>query len=226
MCGRYSFAPNPKQLEARMRDIQRPAELKISFNIAPTHRAYVIANDQPNILQSMIWGLVPHWSADGANSGKLINARAEGIEEKPSFRDPIRTRRCLVPADSFYEWRTAPGRQKLPYRILPQDGGLLFMAGIWDEWRRGGEVKRTFSIITTSPNEEMGNLHNRMPVLLTNADARQTWMSPIPLSDALALLRPAADGLLSIYRVSEKLNAPGYDEPDLHEEVQELPTLF
>ena len=209
-----------------MRDIQCPAELKISFNIAPTHRAYVIANDQPNTLQSMIWGLVPHWSADGANSGKLINARAEGIEEKPSFRESIRTRRCLVPADSFYEWRTAPGRQKLPYRILPQDGSLLFMAGIWDEWRRDGELKRTFSIITTSPNEEMGNLHNRMPVLLTSAEARRVWMSSIPLTDALALLRPAADGLLSIYRVLEKLNAPGYDEPDLHEGVQELPTLF
>jgi len=177
-------------------------------------------------LQTMEWGLLPHWSTDGKNSGKLINARAEGIEEKPSFREPICTRRCLVPADSFYEWRTAPGRQKLPYRILPQDGSLLIMAGIWDEWRRDGELKRTFSIITTSPNEEMGNLHNRMPVLLTDADARQTWMSPIPLDDALALLRPAADGLLSFYRVSEKLNAPGYDEPDLHEEVQELPTLF
>ena len=226
MCGRYSFAPKPKQLEAQMRDIQRPAELKISFNIAPTHRAYVIANDQPNTLQSMIWGLVPYWSADGANSGKLINARTEGIEEKPSFRESVRTRRCLIPADSFYEWRTAPGRQKIPYRILLKGSNLMFMAGIWDEWRRDGEVKRSFSIITTIPNGDMKNLHNRMPVLLTNAEARHAWMSPLAPGDALSLLRPAADGLLSIYRVSEKLNAPGYDEPDLHEEVQEPPTLF
>ena len=108
MCGRYSFAPKPKQIDAQLRDVQRPLELKISFNIAPTHQAFVTANDQPQVLQSMIWGLVPHWSADGANSGKLINARAEGIEEKPSFAETVRSSRCLVPADSFYEWRAGP----------------------------------------------------------------------------------------------------------------------
>ena len=88
MCGRYSFAPKPKQIDAQLRDIQLPTELKISFNIAPTHRAHVIANDAPGKMQEMNWGLVPHWSADGKNSGKLINARAEGINEKPSFREP------------------------------------------------------------------------------------------------------------------------------------------
>ena len=226
MCGRYSFAPKPKQIDAQMRDIQRPLELKISFNIAPTHKAYVIANDQPALLQPMIWGLVPHWSADGASSGKLINARGEGIEERPSFSEPVRTKRCLVPADSFYEWRTGPGKTKMPYRIMLKSDDLMFMAGIWDEWRKGDEVKRSFSIITTAPNREVSALHNRMPVMFTCHDDQRKWLSDLPLDAALDMLHPPADGILSMYRVSEKMNAPGYDEPDLHETVREQPTLF
>ena len=226
MCGRYSFAPKPKQLDAQLRDVQRPAELKISFNIAPTHPAYVIANDKPGVLQMMTWGLVPHWSTDGKNSGKLINARAEGIGEKPSFREPVHSRRCLVPADSFYEWRTEPGGRKVPYRILLQNGELMFMAGIWEEWKKGDEVKRTFSVITTTPNREMSDLHNRMPVILADTTAQQSWLSDLPLDAALALLHPAADDSLTIYRVSEKLNKPGYDAADLQEEVGEEWRLF
>ncbi len=226
MCGRYSFAPKPKQIDAQLRDIQRPLELNISFNIAPTHQSFVIANDQPVILQKMTWGLVPHWSPDGANSGKLINARSEGIEEKPSFSESVRTRRCLVPADSFYEWRTGPGKTKIPYRILLKNDSLMFMAGIWDEWRRGDVVKRTFSIITTRPNLEVANLHNRMPVLLTCPEDQRKWLSELPLDAALDLLHPPADGILSMYRVSEKLNTPGYDEADLHHQAPEQPTLF
>ncbi|GAB4500456.1 MAG: SOS response-associated peptidase [Saprospiraceae bacterium] len=226
MCGRYSFAPKPKQLDAQTRDMQRPVELKISFNIAPTHTAYVIANDLPKQLQTMEWGLVPHWSADGKNNGKLINARAEGIEEKPSFREPVHSKRCLVPADSFYEWRSEPGGRKIPYRIFPKNGDLLFMAGIWDEWKNGDEIKRTFSIITTIPNREMSALHNRMPVILPDKKVQQLWLSPLPLDEALDLLKPATDDSLSMYRVSEKLNKPGYDEPDLHDVWPEQPTLF
>jgi len=226
MCGRYSFAPKPKQIDAQLRDIRRPLELKISFNIAPTHEAFVIASDQPGLLQKMTWGLVPHWSADGANSGKLINARSEGIEEKPSFAEPVRTKRCLVPADSFYEWRAGPGKTKIPYRIMLKNDNLMFMAGIWDEWRGEGTVKRTFSIITTAPNRDMESLHNRMPVLLTCPEDQRKWLSALPLDAALDLLHTPADGILSMYRVSEKLNAPGYDEPDLHDAAPEQPTLF
>lgn len=226
MCGRYSFAPKPKQLDAQLRDVQRPAELHISYNIAPTHQAYVIANDAPGTLQTMEWGLVPYWSADGKNAGRLINARAEGIEEKPSFREPLRSRRCLVPADSFYEWRNEPGGRKTPYRILPENGDLLFMAGIWDEWHHGDARKRTFSIITTPPNRELAPLHDRMPALLTSADAQKAWLLPLPLDELLSQLHSAADGWLRLYRVSEKLNRPGSDSAELHEEVPEQPTLF
>ncbi|MCB9304975.1 MAG: SOS response-associated peptidase [Lewinellaceae bacterium] len=225
MCGRYSFAPKPKQIDAQLRDIQRPLDLKISFNIAPTQQAYVIANDQPGHLQQMQWGLVPHWSASGANAGKLINARSEGIEEKPSFGEPIRSRRCLVPADSFYEWRSGPGRKKIPYRIHLKSDDLMFMAGIWDEWKKGKESVRSFSIITTAPNREMETLHNRMPVLL-RAEQQHLWLSSLPLDEVLSLLTTPADGSLDIYRVSEKVNGTGYDEADLHDAVPEQPTLF
>lgn len=226
MCGRYSFAPKPKQREALEDMLDLPAALQLSFNLAPTHQAYVIANDQPSTLQRMEWGLVPHWSKDGNNAGKLINARAEGIEEKPSFRAPIQSKRCLVPADSFYEWRKQPGGRKLPYRIFLKNDNLLFMAGIWDEWKQAGKTKRTFSIITTTPNHEMSDLHNRMPVILPDLESQRLWLSALPLNEVLALLQPLHDGQLSLYRVSEKLNKPGYDGPDLQEPMPEELTLF
>ncbi len=226
MCGRYSFAPKPKQRKDLEDLVELPLELQLSFNIAPTQEAYVIASDQPRQLQRMEWGLVPHWSADGKNSGKLINARAEGIAEKPSFREPIHSQRCLVPADSFYEWRKAGKGRKIPYRIFAQNEALLYLAGIWDVWEQGGKVKRTFSIITTTPNHEMSELHDRMPVLLPDAEAQQLWLSPLPLEEVLAMLHPPEDGMLTMYRVSEKLNKPGYEGADLQEKVAEELTLF
>lgn len=226
MCGRYSFAPKPKQLETALPGIQLPAQLEISYNIAPTHQAYVVASQQPLELRKMEWGLVPHWSADGKNSGKLINARAEGIEEKPSFRDAIHSRRCLIPADSFYEWRKEPGGKKAPYRILLAGGGLMFMAGIWDEWRQGDMVKHTFSIITTSPNQEMETLHNRMPLIFSDAAKQEQWLSEKSLAKVLPMMRPLQDGMLRMYRVSDELNKPGYDKEDLHQQVPEPWLLF
>lgn len=226
MCGRYSFAPKPKQRQALESIADLPEVLQLRFNIAPTQEAYVIANDQPHQLQLMEWGLVPSWSADGKNSGKLINARAENIAEKPSFREPIHSRRCLVPADSFYEWRNGSGGKKIPYRIFLKDEHLLFMAGIWDEWRQAGKSKRSFSIITTATNQEMSELHDRMPLILPDATAQKLWLSPLPLDEVLAMLQPPEDGLLSRYRVSEQLNKAGVEGADLHKLVPEELTLF
>lgn len=226
MCGRYSNVPSKQQIAEQMPAIEIPELPHYSYNIAPTHAALVLTADAPARLQHMEWGLVPHWSRDGKNSGKLINARAEGIEDKPSFRDPIHRRRCVVPADSFYEWKHLPGGRKAPYRIMRTNGELLFMAGIWDEWRGADGIKRTFSIITTAPNAEMSALHNRMPALLVGAAARERWLSELPVGEALEMLHPAPDQLLKMYPVSEKLNKPGYDKPDLHEAVAEEWRLF
>lgn len=223
MCGRYSLAPKPQQLEQSLPGLTVPAQLEISYNVAPTQQAYVVTKQAPYSLQRMEWGLVPNWSKDGKNSGKLINARAENIEEKPSFRESFRQRRCLVPADSFYEWRTEPGSRKAPYRIFLDNGDLLFMAGIWDEWQQGANVKQTFSILTCLPNLEMSALHNRMPVILPSMEAQQNWLSG---ENTQQLLKPIPDGILSMYRVSEALNKPGYDTPTLHEPVPEPWRLF
>jgi putative SOS response-associated peptidase YedK len=203
-----------------------PVDFHPSYNIAPTHLAYVITANEPARLRAMHWGLVPHWSRDGVNNGKLINARAEGILEKPSFRESVIKRRCLVPADSFYEWRTAPGRRKIPYRILPENGALLFMAGIWDIWQRGDQEKQSFSIITTTPNRDLSALHDRMPVLLTTQDQCKSWLADNPVEQTLRLLHPAMDGYLTFYRVSEILNTPGVEGPILHEPVEEELKLF
>lgn len=226
MCGRYSFAPKPGQRKSLESKVVVPANLAVSFNISPTHSAYVIANDQPDRLQRMEWGLVPQWSTDGKNTGRLINARAEGIEEKPSFRDPIQFRRCLVLADSFYEWRKLPGGRKAPYRITAQNEELLYLAGIWDEWGEGDARKRTFAIITTTPNHEVSELHDRMPVVLPDTDTQKIWLSNIPLDQVLLLLHPPDDGLLRLYRVSEKINQPGHEGEDLHVPAPEDWTLF
>jgi len=223
MCGRYSFVPTKKQLDEQLREVEVPMPLQISFNIAPTQLAYVITNDQPMALQQMNWGLVPYWSKDGALSGKLINARAEGILEKPSFREPAARRHCLVPADSFYEWRTLPGKRKVPYRIRLKNEKLLFMAGIWEVWRDAAKTKtlRTFSIITTNPNTEVAALHNRMPVLLLETEKQNRWLETTDPEEIQELLHQPANDILDLYRVSERLNTAGTDGEDLHQRVDE-----
>lgn len=228
MCGRYSFVPTRKQLDEQLQAFELPIPIQLKFNISPTQSAYVIANDQTQTIQQMTWGLVPFWSKDGANSGKLINARAERILEKPSFRGPAIQRHCLVPADSFYEWRTLPGKRKVPYRILLKNKELLFMAGVWDEWRKGDVVKRSFSIITTTPNTEMATLHDRMPVLLTDPSIQQRWLESSDAEEILHILQTPANDILEMYRVSERLNTAGYEDPKLHDPVNEAdpPTLF
>jgi putative SOS response-associated peptidase YedK len=226
MCGRYSFKTSNKQLREELPDVELPPQLEISFNISPTHFALVVCNQYPLSLQKMEWGLVPYWSKDGKNTGNMINARSEGIEEKAAFKEPIRQRRCVVPADSFYEWRTEPGKQKTPYRIYKNDGTLLLMAGIWDEWLHNGQSKQSFSIITTSANSDIADLHNRMPVIFPSFETSKLWLTDLPLAKTLQLLAPLPSGLLSKYRVSNALNKAGYDSPDLHEKVEEPWRLF
>ncbi|MCC6724785.1 MAG: SOS response-associated peptidase [Saprospiraceae bacterium] len=225
MCGRFSLATTKEKLQQQLPFVEVPDELHLSYNIAPTQHAYVITNDDPGHLQYINWGLVPHWSEDGKNTGRLINARCEGIEEKPSFRLPIRQRRCLVPADSFYEWRTE-GRQKVPYRILLKNNELMFFAGVWDIWRKGDHALRTFSIVTTDANEDMAGIHDRMPVVLTSPEQQRRWLESEDMAEIMQLLQTPPAQLLKKYRVSEKVNAVANNSPTMHQEVPEQPTLF
>jgi len=226
MCGRYSMIATKEQIQNQLPFIEDlSVSLHESYNIAPTQSALVVTNEQPFGLQYLTWGLIPSWSNDGKNQGKLINARAEGIFTKPSFRVPIRQKRCLVLADSFYEWRRS-GTRKLPYRIRPKNGSLLIMGGIWEVWNKYGVPKQSFSIITTTPNAEMAGLHNRAPVVFTDALECQLWLDNNSLEDINSLLQPVKDDYFDIYRVSEMVNSVRNNSPHLHEEVPEELDLF
>ena len=225
MCGRYSFVTAKQKIEKQLQ-IQINTELRTSYNIAPTQFAPVIINDVEKPLKYFNWGLIPHWSRDGKLSGKLINARKEGIASKPSFRMPIRQRRCLVPADSFYEWRPY-GQKKMPYRIRMKDESIMMMAGIWDEWKMGNQIVQSFSIITTTPNNDMELIHSRMPVIFSEKENQARWLSnKIDLNEVLEMIQTPADNLLHIYSVSELVNSVKSNSAQLHEEVLEPPTLF
>lgn len=225
MCGRFSFVTSPEKIRQQLGDIETGQNLKLSFNIAPTQHAYVLTNEEPDRLNYYRWGLIPHWAKDSKNASKLINARMEGIGAKPSFRVPIRKKRCLVIADSFYEWRTE-GKVKTPFRILPQNDSLLIMAGIWDTWYDGDYAVRTFSIITTPPNAEVAALHNRMPLVLPKAKEQQRWISDLSVEEVMDMLQPPPDGILKKYQVSERVNNVRNNTPDLHERIGEQGLLF
>lgn len=225
MCGRFSFSTTKEKVQEQLGDIDTGVNLRESFNIAPTQHAYVITNEAPARLQYITWGLIPHWSNDGANAGKLINARSEGIAAKPSFRLPIRKRRCLVLADSFYEWRTEADR-RVPMRIFMKNGDLLVMGGIWDVWYHGDYAVKSFSIITTEPNTDMALVHNRMPLILHTAEQQEQWLAEPDLDTVLAMMQPLPDGLLGMYQVSELVNSVKSNGPELHRPTPGTPTLF
>lgn len=225
MCGRFSFSTSKEKILEQLGHIDIGAGLNVSYNIAPTQHACVITNDAPQRLQYLTWGLIPHWSNDGINTGRLINARAEGIAAKPSFRLPIRKKRCLVLADSFYEWRSEAGR-KVPYRIFNKDGSLILMGGIWDVWYHGDYAVKSFSIITTEPNAEMSEIHNRMPLLFNSRDEQDKWLSDLDLDAVLSMLHPPADGVLRMYRVTDRVNSVKNNSPALHQPMPGTPTLF
>ncbi|WP_367392083.1 SOS response-associated peptidase [Lewinella sp. LCG006] len=227
MCGRYSQVFTLAQVEQQLEmPLDGSSEVVPNYNVAPTQEAVVILNEAPHLLQPLRWGLVPYWSKDIQQGARLINARSESIVTKPSFRIPIRQRRCLVIADSFYEWRRS-GSQKYPYRIIRSNDDLLVMAGIWDIARVDGQQYRTFSIITTAPNQEMEDIHNRMPVLLINKEEQQSWLQDRDVEETLALLKTPDDDVLRYYRVSQQVNNVRSNGPALHQLVNDDPlTLF
>ena len=216
MCGRYSFvAPTPtaeQRFDAKFAEPAPP-----TYNAAPSQRLPIITNAAPNQIQLLRWGLVPAWSRDPAGGPKPINARAETLADKPSFRMLLARRRCLVLADGFYEWQaTAAG--KVPHRILLRDEQPFAFAGLWDEWvdRATGELQPTFTIITTEPNELMAGIHNRMPVILPDRAAEQAWLADGHRLDAYQqLLRPYDAAAMREYVVSKRVNSPANNDAEV-----------
>jgi putative SOS response-associated peptidase YedK len=220
MCGRYSLVTSARQIKAQLgEDLILPAELPLNYNVAPTESSLVLTDADPQQLQAYRWGLVPFWAKDVKIGSRMINARAETILEKPAFRQAVRQRRCLVLADSFYEWQRQDGR-KVPFRIKRPHDELLLFAGIWESWQppASEEPVHTFAIITCPPNAEMKPIHDRMPVVLTTPEEQGTWLDPRLSEQGITdLLHTPPDGSLEMYAVSTQVNNVRHNGPALHE---------
>jgi len=225
MCGRYSLT-SPLEAVRRLFDVTGGGNLAPRFNIAPTQGAAVVRLDPAapsgRALDLLIWGLVPSWAKEAAIGSRLINARAETVAEKPSFRAAFGRRRCLVPADGFYEWQVAPGG-KQPYRITLSDGRPFAFAGLWEHWQGpdGAELE-SFTIITTEANPQLRPIHHRMPVILA-ADAHARWLDHED-PGGLELLRPYAGEDLQVFAVSRRVNSPKHDDPECAAPVDDATT--
>lgn len=214
VCGRITLTTPPDLLADEI-GLTLPAGLAPRYNIAPTQPVLVVPNREPRSAGLVRWGLIPSWARDPRIGSRLINARAETLAERPSFRVPLERRRCLVLADGFYEWKR-DGRSRTPIYFRLASGRPFAFAGLWDIWRSptGGQVG-SCAIVTTAPNELVAPIHDRMPVILPR-DAWDRWIDPRPLPpDSLAdLLAPyPADELLS-YPVSPLVNSPDNDRPE------------
>lgn len=219
MCGRFSIAAPAGPIENRF-DVEIGFNYTPRFNCAPTQNIPVISNREPGVLSLYRWGLIPVWAKDKKIGNSLINARAETITEKPAFKNSFRRKRCLVPADGFYEWKRTAAKQKTPYRITMKDEGLFSMAGIWDSWKdEEGEIIHSFSIITTTPNGLMQGIHDRMPVILERKDEK-TWLQEKDPDVLIKLLKPFPPELMKAYPVSTLVNSPANDIPEVMAPVE------
>ncbi len=227
MCGRYTLT-TPAELIADVFGVDPPAGLSSRYNIAPTQPAAVVRSrpKQARQLDLLRWGLIPSWARDTAIGNRMINARAETIAEKPSFRSAFRSRRCLVVTDGFYEWkRLAGSRAKQPCWIHRTDGAAFAFAGLWESWRPrvdeegdGGDghsaAVESFTIITTTPNDLMKPIHDRMPVILP-AESWDTWLDAdnTDTNGLQALLGPSRETGFEAREVGTHVNSPRNDDP-------------
>lgn len=210
MCGRFVSSSPPDEI-ARYFDAEAPIEaaLEPSYNVAPTDDVYVVlADGGVRRVAAHHWGLVPAWAKSPAIGNKMINARSEGLADKNPYKSAFARRRCLVPADGFYEWRKRPGEKvKQPFYIQRADGEPIAFAGLWEEWsgpdHEGNERLRSATILTTTPNALMASLHDRMPVILAPR-AWDEWLDPAnaDLETLGKLLVPASDDVLVMHPVA------------------------
>ena len=223
MCGRFTLTAEFHEIIDRFAIEAAIADelYQESYNVAPSQSVLSVINDgEKNRLGYLKWGLIPSWSKDEKIGSKLINARGETLAEKPSFRDAFRKRRCLVLADSFYEWKRHENGTKTPMRIRLKSNEVFAMAGIWERWKKGNDTIFTCTVITTSPNELMSDIHDRMPVIL-HKDDEQTWLNP-KVQDFQLLsqyLQPFPQELMEAYEVSSLVNSPKNNQPQCIEKI-------
>ncbi len=243
MCGRYASSRKPEDLveEFEIDKVAVKEPLAADFNVAPTKQVYAVVERSVDPddrggpterqLRTLRWGLVPFWAKDPSIGAKMINARMETVQEKPAFRRPFATRRCLLPADGYYEWypteqRTKAGKPvKQPFFIRPAEGGVLAMAGLYEIWkdptRDEDDPLRfvwTCTVITTSAEDSVGHIHDRMP-LMVPTERYAAWLDPAngSVADLKELLVPAAPGRLEAFPVSTSVNNVRNNGPELVE---------
>jgi putative SOS response-associated peptidase YedK len=223
MCGRFTLIADPEQIRQAFPWLTVPDGIQPHFNVAPTQPVAVVPNNGQNKLDFFVWGLIPSWAKDPEIGSRMINARAETLLEKPSFRTAFRRRRCLVLADGFYEWRTDqddpqnPGRKvKTPMYIRLRNGRPFAFAGLWEEWNSpDGSQILSCTIITTRPNALMSQIHNRMPVILPEA-SYPLWLAhnEVDPAELAPLLQPYPVEEMSAMPVSRLVNNPANNLPD------------
>jgi len=218
MCGRFRLSRRKQLIEEYFETASWDDDWSPRYNIAPTQPVPVI-RQQPKEpvrqLALMRWGLIPSWARDTSAAAKMINARSETVATKPAFRDPLKFRRCLIPADAFYEWsRTANGKQ--PYCFEVNEGELFAFAGLWERWRDpSGQWVKSCSILTTTPNAVTSAIHDRMPVILGKDDC-DVWLDPGMQNVAAVseMLKPYDARLMRCYPVSSRVNHVANDDAD------------
>lgn len=216
MCGRFTQHHTIDEIIERFEVAVVEYEAEPNYNIAPTQTVTAIVQNHEREMVALQWGLIPFWAKDTKIASQLINARAETLAEKPSFKHALAKRRCLIPADGFYEWKKQPGGNQ-PYYIRRRDGGLFAFAGLWEEWKSPeGELRQTCTIITTEPNELMSTLHHRMPVILKPKHEAE-WLDPAAhyVPALTQLLQTYPDGELEAIPVSRAVNSPAQNGPAL-----------
>jgi len=216
MCGRFTLTTNLGAIAHRFGVARILEEVGPRYNIAPTQTVIVANDDGSRHLTEMRWGLIPSWAKDPTIGNRMINARAETVATKPAFRVALRKRRCLIPADGFYEWQPV-GRRKQPVYIILKRRKPFSFAGLWEAWTSPeGEEVRSCTIITTEANDLLKPIHDRMPVILTK-EAEKVWLDPM-IQDPerlLPLLTPYLAEEMEVYPVSTKVNNPAHDGPKL-----------
>ena len=222
MCGRFTLTTSPEQLRQEFPWLSVPDEISPRYNIAPTQPVAVVPNDGKNQLEYFLWGLIPSWAKDPAIGNRMINARAETLNEKPAFKAAFRRRRCLILADGFFEWQVEAGQKsKIPMYIRMQSGQPFAFAGLWENCHApDGSQILSCTIITTEPNELMKPIHNRMPVILPKS-AYYTWLAQEEADTGRLqqLLKPYPSEEMTAYAVSRLVNSPGNDRPDVIQPV-------
>jgi putative SOS response-associated peptidase YedK len=214
MCGRYTILPNAEtwtKAFALSEDVANQVSiLSLNYNVAPTQNVPILRDNHETGERELAfgrWGLIPSWAKDTKFGYHTINARAETVAEKPSFRDAFRKRHCLIPASGFYEWKKV-GSKKQPYLIQMQDESPFAFAGLWERWHNPQDesIVQSCTIIVTDANEFMKPIHDRMPVIL-NPDEYGRWLDPTA-TDGRSLLRPCPSEWLSSYPISTYVNSP------------------